>query len=305
MGRMVDLVSVTVVAAVAGFLLYELGWLSNAVTLSYWCAMLLPTLYAVAGCVMTFSGGTASVFWLATFVVVTVSACMHIPRCAAFCGALAIVYDHHYYPMNGPDDDRHSEEGFAKDLCCAFARIRWLRDLVAWLRVWRWRPFAERAIAITMYCGVLAARIPVVSFCALYLSVVYSATGCAKVLFPRYYGKLDESTLVASVILLAGCAAACWWTPHVAIAYGVISQSCDIIVGPITEWQSEESSHLLAKGLRRVYREYAKPRLENIHEGAVAAAVGVPFVAVYVAIFTLGGESAPVTPEAGTELDSS
>ena len=71
---------------------------------------------------------------------------------AKACGALAIVYDHHYYPMNGPDDDRHSEEGFAKDLCCAFARIRWLRDLVAWLRAWRWRPFAERAIAITMYC---------------------------------------------------------------------------------------------------------------------------------------------------------
>ena len=33
---MVDFVNVTVVAAVAGFLLYELGWLSNAVTLSVW-----------------------------------------------------------------------------------------------------------------------------------------------------------------------------------------------------------------------------------------------------------------------------
>ena len=43
--------NVTVVAAVAGFLLYELGWLSNAVTLSvaaaYWCLFLLPTAYAV------------------------------------------------------------------------------------------------------------------------------------------------------------------------------------------------------------------------------------------------------------------
>ena len=48
---MVDFVNVAVVAAVAGFLLYELGWLSSAVTLSvaasYWCLFLLPTAYAV------------------------------------------------------------------------------------------------------------------------------------------------------------------------------------------------------------------------------------------------------------------
>ena len=327
---MVDFVNVTVVAAVAGFLLYELGWLSNAVTLSvaaaYWCLFLLPTAYAavtvlhpgfglidysvygsldhvisrVVGRALTEGRPPGERgFWLSVGVV-AVLVCWCIPRSAAICGALAFAYDFYFYKTDAP------ELCFAGDLCRALlyvARCPW-PAVVATL--------ATAVVTLAIPCWIIAARIPVMSFCALFLYVLCSATGCAKEWFS--YGKLGDDGSAATVILLTGCAAASWWTPHVSLTFAVVFTGYDVIFVPVTAAGEVEAQHILAKDLRRMYREHAKPRLENmfglenmqnIGEGAVAAAVGVPFVAAYVAIIALGGESAPVTSDAGTELASS
>ena len=147
---MVDFVSVTVVAAVAGFLLYELGWLSNAVTLSvaaaYWCLFLLPTAYAAVTVLRpgfglidySVYGRTDRLFgravgrapgergfWLSVGVV-AVLVCWCIPRSAAICGAVAFAYDLYFHKTDAP------ELCFAGDLWRALA---WLRHFVArwWL----------------------------------------------------------------------------------------------------------------------------------------------------------------------------
>ena len=327
---MVDFVNVAVVAAVAGFLLYELGWLSNAVTLSvaaaYWCLFLLPAAYAAVTVLHPGFGlinysvycsldralisrvvGRAAQgrppgergFWLSVGVV-AVLVCWCIPRSAAICGAVAFAYDLYFHKTDAP------ELCFAGDLCRALlyvARCPW-PAVVATL--------ATAVVTLAIPCWIIAARIPVMSFCVLFLYVLCSATGCAKVFFS--YGKLGDDGSAATVILLAGCAAASWWTPHVSLAFAVVFTGYDVIFVPVTAAGEVEAQHILAKDLRRMYREHAKPRLENIiglenmqniGEGAVAAAVGVPFVAAYVAIIALGGESAPVTSDAGTELASS
>ena len=323
--KMVDAGKAVVVGGVAGALVqYLLGaaacW-SWAGSVAYWCLFLLPAAYA-AVTVLHFGLIDYSVygrtdrlfgravgrppgergFWLSVGVV-AVLVCWCIPRFAAICGAVAFAYDLYFHKTDAP------ELCFAGDLCRALAR---LRDFVAR----RWRPFvatlATAVLTLAIPCWIIAARIPVMSFCVLFLYVLCSATGCAKVFFS--YGKLGDDGSAATVILLAGCAAASWWTPHVSLAFAVVFTGYDVIFVPVTAAGEVEAQHILAKDLRRMYREHAKPRLENIigpenmqniGEGAVAAAVGVPFVAAYVAIIALGGESAPVTSDAGSELAGS
>ena len=130
---MVDFVNVAVVAAVAGFLLYELGWLSNAVTLSvaaaYWCLFLLPAAYAAVTVLHPGFGlinysvycsldralisrvvGRAAQgrppgergFWLSVGVV-AVLVCWCIPRSAAICGAVAFAYDLYFHKTDAPE----------------------------------------------------------------------------------------------------------------------------------------------------------------------------------------------------------
>lgn len=197
---MVDFVNVAVVAAVAGFLLYELGWLSNAVTLSvaaaYWCLFLLPAAYAAVTVLTPSSdrgfglidysvyGRTDRLFgravgrapgergfWLSVGVV-AVLVCWCIPRSAAICGAVAFAYDLYFHKTDAP------ELCFAGDLRRALlyvARCPW-PAVVATL--------ATAVVTLAIPCWIIAARIPVISFCALFLYVLCNATGCAKVFSP-------------------------------------------------------------------------------------------------------------------------
>ena len=183
-------------------------------------------------------------------VLVAVCVCWCIPRSAAICGTLAFAYDFYFYKT-----DAH-ELCFAGDLCRALlyvARCPW-PAVVATL--------ATAVVTVAIPCWIIAARIPVMSFCALFLYVLCSATGCAKEFFS--YGKLGDDGSAATAILLAGCAAASWWTPHVSLTFAVVFTGYDVIFVPITAAGEVEAQHLLAKDLRRVYREHAKPRLENM-----------------------------------------
>ena len=313
-----------VAGGVAGALVqYLLGGpaaYSNSWAAACWCLFLLPAAYAAVTVLhpgfglidYSVYGRTDRLFgravgrppgergfWLSVGVV-AVLVCWCIPRSAAICGAVAFAYDLYFHKTDAP------ELCFAGDLRRALlyvARCPW-PAVVATL--------ATAVVTLAIPCWIIAARIPVMSFCVLFLYVLCSATGCAKVFFS--YGKLGDDGSAATVILLTGCAAASWWTPHVSLAFAVVFTGYDVIFVPVTAAGEVEAQHILAKDLRRMYREHAKPRLENIiglenmqniGEGAVAAAVGVPFVAAYVAIIALGGESAPVTSDAGTELASS